>query len=236
LRSAAAVVVVSRYTESLARRYGADERKIHRIPPGVDLPEASEGEPHNGSPTVVTVARLDQRYKGMDVLLRAMPLVHAKVPQAKLRVVGDGPRRGAYERLADAVGASAYVSFLGQLPDQQRNAVLANAAVFAMPSRLPPDGGGEGFGIVYLEAAARNVPSVAGDVAGARDAVVDGESGLLVDPTDHVAVADALAELLSDPSRRRALGRAAAERARQHAWPTVAAKVEELLMKVAERR
>jgi phosphatidylinositol alpha-1,6-mannosyltransferase len=236
LRSAAAVIVVSRYTERLARHYGADERKIHRIPPGVDLPDAFEGEQHNGSATVVSVARLDQRYKGMDVLLRAMPLVHARVPQARLRIVGDGPRRGAYERLAQAVGASAYVSFLGPLPDQQRNAVLADAAVFAMPSRLPADGGGEGFGIVYLEAAALNVPSVAGAVAGARDAVVDGETGVLVDPTDHVAVADALTQLLSDPARRRALGRAAAERARQHAWPIVAGNVEQLLEKVAERR
>jgi phosphatidylinositol alpha-1,6-mannosyltransferase len=236
LRSAAAVVAVSRYTERLARRYGAEEWQVHRIAPGVDLPEAFEAEQHNGSATIVSVARLDQRYKGMDVLLRAMPLVRAKVPQARLRVVGDGPRRGAYERLADAVGASAYVSFLGSLPDQQRNAVVADAAVFAMPSRLPTDGGGEGFGIVYLEAAARNVPSVAGAVAGARDAVVDGETGLLVDPTDHVAVADALTQLLSDPSRRRALGRAAAERAREHDWPIVAGRVEELVVKVIERR
>jgi glycosyltransferase involved in cell wall biosynthesis len=80
------------------------------------------------------------------------------------------------------------------------------------------------------------VPSVAGAVAGARDAVVDGETGVLVDPTDHVAVADALTQLLSDPSRRRALGRAAAERARQHAWPIVTGKVEQILVKVAERR
>jgi phosphatidylinositol alpha-1,6-mannosyltransferase len=220
----------------LACRYGADERKIHRIPPGVDLPDASEGEPHNGSATVVSVARLDQRYKGIDVLLRAMPLVHARVPHVSLRIIGDGPRRGAYERLADAIGASAYVSFLGRLPDQQRNAMLAEAAVFAMPSRLPADGGGEGFGIVYLEAAARTVPSVAGAVAGARDAVLDGKTGVLVDPTDHIAVAEALTELLSDPSRRAALGRAAAERARQHAWPKIAGQVEELLLKVAERQ
>lgn len=237
LRSAAAVVVVSRYTQRLALRYGADERRLHRIPPGVDLPRASTGgEERNGSATIVSVARLDQRYKGIDVLLRAMPLVHAKVPQAKLQVVGDGPRRHAYEQLANAVGASSYVSFLGPLPDPQRDAVVADAAVFAMPSRLPPDGGGEGFGIVYLEAAMRNVPSVAGAVAGARDAVVDGQTGLLVDPTDHVAVADALTQLLSDPPRRRALGRAAAERARAHAWPIIAGKVEQLLVGVAEGR
>jgi phosphatidylinositol alpha-1,6-mannosyltransferase len=193
-------------------------------------------EKRNGSATIVSVSRLDQRYKGFDVLLRAMPLVRAKVPRAKLQVVGDGPRRGAYERLADAVGASGYVSFLGALPDRQRDAVLAGADVFAMPSRLPLDGGGEGFGIVYLEAAARGVPAVAGAVAGALDAVEDGETGVLVDPTDHIAVAEALTGLLSDPSRARALGHAAAARAREHAWPVVAGKVEDLLIRVAEGR
>jgi phosphatidyl-myo-inositol dimannoside synthase len=237
LRSAAAVIVVSRYTERLARTYGADQRKVHRISPGVDLPAAPEAlEKRNGSTTIVSVSRLDQRYKGVDVLLRSMPLVRAKVPQVKLQVVGDGPRRGAYERLADAIGASSYVSFLGALPDRQRNVVLAGADVFAMPSRLPLDGGGEGFGIVFLEAAARSVPAVAGAVAGALDAVEDGETGVLVDPTDHIAVAEALTALLSDPARARALGHAAAARAREHAWPIVAGKVEDLLIRVAEGR
>ena len=87
-----------------------------------------------------------------------------------------------------------------------------------MPSRLP--GGrfaGEGFGIVFLEAGLHELPVVAGDVGGARDAVVDGETGLLVDPTDHVALAGALTELLTDPERAARLGRAGAARARRPA-------------------
>jgi phosphatidyl-myo-inositol dimannoside synthase len=102
-----------------------------------------------------------------------------------------------------------------------------------MPSRLPLDWGGEGFGIVYLEAAVHRLPSVAGNVAGARDAVVHGETGLLVDPTDHVAVADALTTLLEDPEAAERMGEAAAERATQFAWPVIARRVEDMLLEAA---
>jgi glycosyltransferase involved in cell wall biosynthesis len=102
-----------------------------------------------------------------------------------------------------------------------------------MPSRLPPDGGGEGFGIVYLEAGLHALPVVAGNVAGALDAVVDGETGLLVDPTDHVAVADAISSLILDPELAERLGRAGERRAREHSWPVIARRVEDLLLEVA---
>jgi phosphatidylinositol alpha-1,6-mannosyltransferase len=100
-----------------------------------------------------------------------------------------------------------------------------------MPSRLPADGlAGEGFGIVYLEAAAHGVPVVAGNVAGALDAVADGESGLLVDPTDSRAVAGALSSLLLDGELATRLGRAGAERAKRFAWPSIAARLEAVLL------
>jgi phosphatidylinositol alpha-1,6-mannosyltransferase len=87
--------------------------------------------------------------------------------------------------------------------------------------------------MVYLEAAAHGVPSVAGNVAGAIDAVVHGETGLLVDPTNHVAVADALTTLLAAPERAGRLGRAGAARAQEFAWPTIARRVEDVLLAVA---
>ncbi len=122
------------------------------------------------------------------------------------------------------------------MSDAERDAALARAHVFAMPSRLPPGGGGEGFGIVYLEAAAHGLPVVAGDVGGARDAIVHGETGLLVDPESPAALADALSDLLLDPPRARALGEAGAQRARGFAWPLIAREVEELAFEVSSRR
>ena len=229
LARATAAIAVSRYTASLAEALGADARRVRLIPPGVDLP----GEPSAArarSATVVTIARLDERYKGHDVLLRAMPLVRARVPDARLVVVGDGALRPSYERLAESLALNGGVEFAGSLDDDRKTALLEGSSVLAMPSRIAADGGGEGFGIVYLEAGALGVPVVAGGVGGAVDAVVDGETGILVDPTDHVAVADTLAGLLADRDTAAELGRRGAERARSFAWPVVSERVEDLLL------
>ena len=232
LHGAAAIVAVSSYTQQLAREHGAMPERIHRIPPGIDLVERRMAD-KAAVPTIVTVARLEQRYKGHDVLLRALPLVRSRIPEARLVVIGNGPMRPTYEGLASSLGLDGAVEFTGELDDAGRDRLLGRAHVFAMTSRLPLDGGGEGFGIVYLEAAVHGLPAVAGNVGGAVDAVVHGETGLLVDPTDHVAVAGALTALLESPEKAQRLGRAAAARAAAFAWPKIARRVEDVLLEVA---
>jgi phosphatidylinositol alpha-1,6-mannosyltransferase len=186
-------------------------------------------------PTVITVARLESRYKGFDVMVRAIPLIQAQVPEVEWVVVGDGPLRGEVECLAAVHGVDGAARFVGHVSDDQRDGWLRRATVFAMPSRLPAGRpGGEGFGIVFLEAGTHGLPVVAGNVGGALDAVIDQGTGLLVDPTDHVAVAGAISQLLRDPEQAAALGRAGAERAREFAWPLVAERVEQVLLEVAE--
>jgi phosphatidylinositol alpha-1,6-mannosyltransferase len=177
------------------------------------------------------VARLEDRYKGHDVITRAMPLVRAQVPDAQWVVIGNGPLRSGLERLATAQGVEDAVHFLGAVSDEERNAWLRRASLLAMPSRLP-DGGfaGEGFGIVYLEAGAYGKPVLAGNVGGALDAVVDGETGLLVDPRNHVAVAAAATRLLRDGELAQRLGTAGAKRAKSFAWPVICRRVEEVLL------
>jgi phosphatidylinositol alpha-1,6-mannosyltransferase len=233
-RTATAVVAVSGYTRGLALALGAQPARVHTIPNGVDLPDGPAAS-RASRPTVVTVARLEERYKGHDVLMRALPLVRARVPGVRWVVVGDGSLRPELERLAVVHDLLDVVRFAGQVSDAERDALLDSSHVFAMPSRLRPDGGGEGFGIVYLEAGAHRLPVVAGNVAGALDSVVDGETGLLVDPTDHTAVAYAVSELLLNPARAEALGRGGAERAAQFAWPAISRRVEELVLALAAR-
>jgi phosphatidylinositol alpha-1,6-mannosyltransferase len=237
LRGAVAIVAVSAFTETLARQFGATA-PIHRIAPGVDLPE--RGEPlRSGSapePAVLCIARLEDRYKGHDVLLRAVPLIRARVPLLRVTIVGDGPLRPLYESLARSLGVDGTVRFAGAVSDSERDELLARAQVFALPSRVTAEGAGEGFGIVFLEAAARGVPAVAGNRGGAVDAVVDGSTGILVDASNHVAVADAISELLLDPDRARTLGDAAARRAREFAWPVIARRVEDVVLDVARNR
>jgi phosphatidyl-myo-inositol dimannoside synthase len=237
VRHAAAVVAVSTHTAQLARSVGADERRLHRIPPGVDLPPTGSGGGKAEHPTVLTVAQLEREYKGHDVMLRALPLVAARVPDVQWVVVGDGALRPGLEQVASSNGVSDRVRFLGRASDDERDRWLARAHVFAMLSRIPERGvGGEGFGIAFLEASAHGLPVVAGNVGGALDAVADGETGVLVDPSDHVAAADAIADLLLDSRRANAMGQAGRERARDFAWPLVAERVEALCFQVADAR
>jgi phosphatidylinositol alpha-1,6-mannosyltransferase len=229
-----ASIVVSRYTRQLAAGCGARPERLHRISPGVDLPEHRSEGSAEGPPTILTIARLEDRYKGHDVVMRALPLIRAHIPDVRWVIIGDGPLRSGLERLARAQGVADAVNFAGPVSDEERDDWLSRAHVFTMPSRLPAGGfAGEGFGIVYLEANARGVPVVAGNVGGALDAVEHEHTGLLVDPTDHLAIADAIGGLLMDRSRGAELGRNGAERARSFAWPRVAERVEGLLRLVA---
>ena len=233
VRAADRTIAVSEYTREMTLVAGAEAERIRVIHPGVDLPSISvEGE--RTEPVVLTVARIQVPYKGHDVIARALPAIRAKVPAARWVVIGDGAHKGEIEALVEAEGVADAVDFLGRVSDAERDSWLDRARIFCMPSRIPEAGfGGEGFGIVYQEAGAHGLPSVAGDVAGARDAVIAGETGLLVDPADPVAVGNAISELLGDPTRAREMGIAARRYAEEHAWPKIAARVAVLLREVA---
>ncbi len=229
-RRAQATIAVSAYTSRLIAATGGAAGATSLIPPGVDLPTATSPLPEP-RPTLLTIARLEDRYKGHDVIVRALPLIQAAVPDVLWVVIGDGPLRSGLERLAAAHGVADAVRFLGAVSDEERNTWLRRAHALAMPSRLPDgDFAGEGFGIVYLEAGAYGKPVIAGNVAGALDAVADGESGLLVNPADHLAVAGAATKLLLDPELARRLGSAGQARAQDFAWPRICERVEALLL------
>ena len=230
------IVAVSRYTAGLAEAVGADPARIHVIPPGVDWRAPPTGN-RRETPTVLTVARLADPYKGHDVMARAMPLIRSRVPDAEWVVLGDGALRRDIERLAVSFGVRDAIHFRGTVSDAERDRWLDSAHVFAMPSRVPVDGGGagEGFGIAYLEAGVHGLPVVAGNIGGAVDAVVDGRTGLLVDATDHVDVADAVTRLLMNRQATARMGAAASDHAREYAWPAIAARVQALLEDTAAR-
>ena len=234
-READLSIAISEYTAGLVRTTGTP-RWLSVVPVGTDVP-AELAPLAAGRPTVVTVARIEERYKGHDTMVRAFALVLAQVPDAQWVVVGDGSLRPAIEALARSYGIARSVRFLGAIGDDERNEWLRRADLLAMPSRLPAGGfAGEGFGIAFLEAGAYAKPVVAGNVGGALDAVRDGDTGLLVDPLDPVAIAGAIVTLLRDRELAARLGGAGRTWAEQHAWPLVAARVEALLLELLDGR
>lgn len=231
-RSARATIVLGGYGRELAVALGAAPERVSVIEPGVDLPQEPRAR-RSAEPMLVTVARLTDAYKGHDVVLEALPAIRERVPNVRWVVIGDGPLRHALEARAQALLVRDAVQFVGAVGDVERDAWLDRARVFVMPSRLPPGGaGGEGFGIVFLEAGAHGLPVVAGAVAGAVDAVIDGETGILVAPSRAAEVADAVTGLLLDPARAARLGDAGARRAAELSWPRMVARVEDLLLHV----
>jgi phosphatidylinositol alpha-1,6-mannosyltransferase len=225
-------IAVSGYTAGLVRAAGAARARITVIPNGVDVPVEAAPEPVD-RPTFLTVARIQERYKGHDVLVRALALVRAKVPRVQWVVLGDGSLRPGLEAQARSYGVEGSIRFLGSVSDEQRNSWLRRTHVLAMPSRLPAGGfAGEGFGIAYLEAGAYGKPVVAGNVGGAPDAVLDGVTGMLVDPLDELAVGEAITTLLLDPELAGRLGAAGRARAAEHAWPVIVERVQRALLEL----
>jgi phosphatidylinositol alpha-1,6-mannosyltransferase len=239
LREADRVIAVSAYSRDLAVRAGVHPERVVVIGHGADLPALPAAPdsvvPGAPRPTILTVSRMDELYKGHDVLLRSLPLVAACVPAVRLVLLGDGAYREFYRRLASTLGIADRVLFLGRVPDAVRDAWLSTCDVLAMPSRVSPvDGPGEGFGIVYLEAGARGKPVLAGRAGGAVDAVLENRTGLLVQPESVREVADGLIRLLTDTALATRLGMAARQRvAAELSWTRVAGCVEGVLRDVA---
>jgi phosphatidylinositol alpha-1,6-mannosyltransferase len=145
-----------------------------------------------GRQIILTVGRLAaaERYKGHDRLIAAFPGILARVPDAAYLIVGSGDDRSRLERLAREAGVADHVMFAGHVPDEELPDYLALAHVFAMPST------GEGFGIVFLEAAASGLPVIGGNRDGSVDALAEGKTGRLVNPYSRENIEAAVVEAL----------------------------------------
>jgi glycosyltransferase involved in cell wall biosynthesis len=193
---------------SVLSRIGGVGRQFTVIPFGVDVDEfrspsaASRRELglHDEGPVIGTVCRLVEPKKGLSVLLHSMAelALRLRKPPCQLLIVGDGPARGALEALRDRLGLTRWVVFTGTRRDVPR--VLHALDVFVLPSLY------EGFGIAILEAMAAGKPVVATTVGGIPEFVVDGETGLLVEPGNAAALAKAIECLLRDPERAGGMG------------------------------
>lgn len=220
LQAAQAVIANSQATAALLSEFSVDQQRIEVVypvptPPVYDAQQIERVRVQHqlqGKRVILTVGRLVER-KGQDKTLEALATLASSHDNLIYVLVGDGPYRPILEQKASALGVQTV--FVGEVADAERDAWMNLCDVFAMPSRALP-GDVEGFGMVFLEAAAGGKAVVAGDSGGVREAVFDKETGLLVDPLSVPAIADAIKQLLVDTPLAKNMGEQARKRYREY--------------------
>ena len=171
---------------------------------------------------LVTVARLASS-KSIDIVLRALSLLNSRNIACRYTVAGKGPEREYLEKVVAELGIGSRVEFVGSISDEEKWALLRKSDVFVMVSRVRLNEQHEGFGIGFLEAAVSGIPSVGSRAGGIPEAIVEGETGMLVSQESPEELADALAFLAANPEIRRRMGQAGATRAAKYFSPRVIA-------------
>lgn len=215
LGNADALVAVSQGTKRKIVQLGLDPEKVTVIHPSVDTRRFHSQNDSSavmarhhlpGKRVILTVTRLVER-KGVDMVIRAMPRITESIPNAVYLIVGAGSHQEKLEELTKKLEVGEKVVFVGQVSDEELPCYYSACDVFALISRTLVDQGEmEGFGIVYLEAGACGKPVIAGRGGGASEAVQDGVTGLLVDPSDVGEIANAVVRVLKNEKLAKRLG------------------------------
>lgn len=217
-----------------------NSKKLIQIAPGIDV---EHFKPVNADvlraelgladkAVIVSVGRLVHR-KGQDQLISALPNILERVPNAHLVIIGTGPYKEYLEKLAAKLNVSQNLTFIGRINYLELPRYICVGDIFVMPSRSRFFGlEVEGLGIVYLEASACGLPVIAGDSGGAPDAVLVGETGLVVDGTKVNEISAACIKLLENPELSQLMGQKGRSWIVENwRWELWASKYSELLLK-----
>lgn len=224
LRAATRVVANSAATALLLRSYGIPPRKIAVVHPPLSWDAALVAASRQAVPQLPALAEGKQvllfvnRFvarKGGDSAIAAFSIVKRRLPHTLLVCIGDGPERQAWQATARDAGVADGVVFLGRCTDEVVRQWLRAATVVLYPSKEIP-GDVEGYGMGAADAGLFAKPVVASRVGGLPEAVINGETGILVPPNNPEALAAAVIALLEDPARAAALGEGGEKRA--HQW------------------
>jgi len=239
------VFTISRFTKDMLVKSGVKHSKIFIFNNGVDLNEWNKRDPdrekgiekcHNlkGKRVIITVSNLGER-KGHDMVLKALPEVIKVIPNLIYLIGGTGPTRKPLESLVKSLNLKDLVKFLGYIPKEDLPSYYHLSDLFIMPNR-EVGSSVEGFGIVFIEANACKKPVIAGRSGGALDAVVDGKTGLLVNPEDRIDIAKALIKLLSNEKLAKQMGEAGYNRVKKElTWDRIVLKMADVLKNLSLR-
>ncbi|HEY6348994.1 MAG TPA: glycosyltransferase family 4 protein [Candidatus Angelobacter sp.] len=243
-RHADAIIAANQFACDGLMRIGIPEERIHKLTPGVNL-EHFHPSPRRadlieryglqGKKVLLTVARLVPR-KGHKVVLQALPKVLDEVPNLKYLIAGEGPEKERLQALALELGVQHAVTFTGDIGHDQICDFYNLCDVFAMINRLDESGDVESFGMVFTEANAVGKPVIAGRSGGTAEAVLQGQTGFLVDPESADEVAGRLILLLKNEHLSRRMGVAGLERVRlEFNWATRAQALRQITAELVMR-
>lgn len=230
------VVCNSGPTRRLAVAAGVDPRKLFVLCPGVDTalfrprPSALKADNGGDARIVLSVGRVVPQ-KNFDAVVQALPCVRRAVPGIRYWIRGDGPEKSRIAALARRLGVNDCLAFIEECSYEELPNLYNACDLFVMPNRgVPESGEQEGFGMVFVEASACSKPVIGGRSGGAIEAVLDGGSGLLVDPGDVGALAAAMVRVLLDRELAARLGRCGREYVeRAFSWDAYARQIRRLI-------
>ena len=215
------VIAVSSYTKGLVANVGLAEQKVKVVNNALNLDSYDrtasgaywdEKLALEGKTVLLTVSRLVRR-KGHDVVFDTLYDLVADHPDIVYLIAGDGAYRAELENKVEDLGLDEFVRFLGFVDGDSLDQLFAAGDVFIMPNRVEVgEGDVEGFGLSFLEANLFGLPVIAGESGGTVDAVVDEETGFLVEPTSKSEIKEKLVKLIEDEKLRNKLGRQGRER------------------------
>jgi len=240
LRHANSLIVNSKYTGHLIQEQGFLITYI--LYPGVDINRFHQGINTSniasryhlaGKKVILSVARLVER-KGHEQVLRALPEVIKKIPNVVFLIAGRGEQEAYLRKIASVLGIESRVIFTGYVDDADLPALYCASDIFLMPSVIiDRNQDCEGFGIVFSEANACGLPVIGGKSGGMEDAVIDGETGFLVNPNNLNELASLIIRLLTDVKLSLYLGTKGRRRVeRELVWDKVCERLEKLLISV----
>lgn len=238
LNNAHFILSISEYAAQEAGSLGVDKRKIVKLTPGVDIERFHPGLNCSylrvrfgleNKKIILTVSRLVRR-KGIDIVINALPRIIKEIPNIAYLIIGKGEQESFLKKLVAEKALEKNVVFIGAVPDEELPKYYNLCDAYVMPNRETEGAETlEGFGISFIEASACAKPAIGGISGGASEAVLDGRTGLLVDPEDFDAFVSTLIRILKDGGYAAALGRYGRERVeKEFTWQTRAERLENL--------
>lgn len=224
LRNASVITASSHFTAEQIQKFDARLQRIVVLNPAVTLAPTVEPVPNLPAAFVLSVGRLVER-KGFDLVIKAL----AQLPTVHYVIAGSGQDESRLRALAEQHGVSERVQILAGLTDRQVSYLYQQCTLLALPSRQLPNGDVEGFGIVVLEANQFGKTTIGGKAGGMPDAIQDGVTGVLVDPTDLTAFTQQLQRLLTDETYRQRFEQAALAWSKQQTWQQRAEQLKSVL-------